>query len=438
MYDSLIEKTRELSVPPSSLLGYTLSHRALETVPERDRFMTEAISSSAPTLDRHPLLREILATPSAPFREGLVLKVIERALSEQKVPHFRDPAGNLVIGTQSRETYLAKVRTDSSEPIRLFIAHMDHPGFIGSQYRSDGLLEVEWHGGSPSAHLAGARVWLATHEGPIGDGRMMEATMTPSGRSIARAVIQLPEHFEKSRSKATDLFGGFGFRSPAWEENGIAYTKAADDLVGSFAIVSLAMELNAQNPGADLPFLGLLTRAEEVGFIGALHHFELGWFKEAHRPVIAVSLETSRTLPGAEIGKGPVVRLGDKFGVFEPRALRVLTQVAAQVLPGAHQKRVMDGGTCEATAAVCAGMTAIGISVPLGNYHNQSLEGGPDAAPHMGPAPEFVHLGDVAGLLKLCEGLMRPGMNWTNPFEPQHREFQEDLAKYQALMDSGP
>jgi putative aminopeptidase FrvX len=393
---------------------------------------------TASTLPRHALLTEILQTPSAPFREGLVLKVIEHALSVASVPFFRDPAGNLIVGASSQEDYLSLLQEVSDEPVRLFIAHMDHPGFIGTSLRSDGHLEVEWHGGTPSAHLVGAKVWLATQKGLEGYGKILEATLTPSGRSIARAVIELPAEVRGSNLIATETFGGFAFRAPVWEENGIAYTKAADDLVGSFCIVSLAMELFRDPSAKKRPFIGLLTRAEEVGFIGAIHHFELGWVQQARRPVVAVSLETSRTLPGAEVGKGPVVRLGDKFGVFDSRALRVLTQVAKEVLPGAHQKRIMDGGTCEATAAICAGLTAIGISVPLGNYHNQSLEGGPDAAPSMGPAPEFVHLGDVAGLLKLCEGLMKPGLDWANPFRPEQKEFQEDLVKYQALMTSGP
>src|SRR5262249_14112773 len=140
------------------------------------------------------------------------------------------------------------------------------------------------------------------------------------------------------------------------------------------------------------PFIGLLTRAEEVGFIGAIGHFELGWVQKALRPVICVSLETSRALPGAEIGKGPVVRLGDRTTVFDSSSLKIFSDLAAKTLPDKHQKRVMDGGTCEATAATVYGLPCVGISIPLGNYHNQSFEGGPDSAGPLGPAPEFVHL----------------------------------------------
>jgi endoglucanase len=367
-------------------------------------------------LKHRPFLDRVLSTPSSPFREGLVLEVIEDELTRNRVPHFRDPAGNLVVGLKSEKDYLKLIRQNSTEPVRLFIAHLDHPGFIGTAFKDGHHLEVEWHGGTPTEHLVGAKVWLATSEGRIGHGKIAQVQLTESKRSILNAVIELPEAISDSGVKAPQLFGGFDFRAPVWEENGILYSKAADDLVGSFTIASLAIDLFKKRKAAGYPFIGLLTRAEEVGYIGALHHFELGWLKKARRPVIAVSLETSRTLPGAEIGKGPVVRLGDKFGVFDARALHVLSRLAAQILPDSHQKRVMDGGTCEATAAICSGIPAIGISIPLGNYHNQSLQGGPDAAPSMGPAPEFVSLQDISGMLA-----QRPDSAGIIPSKPSTR-----------------
>ena len=45
----------------------------------------------------------------------------------------------------------------------------------------------------------------------------------------------------------------------------------------------------------------------------------------------------------------------------------------------------MDGGTCEATTATVYGYPCVGISVPLGNYHNQCFEGGPDSRGPLGP-----------------------------------------------------
>jgi endoglucanase len=391
------------------------------------------------------LLEEILSQPSAPFREAHVIALVERVLAEGGVPHFRDPTGNIVIGAASAKDYAALLREKTHEPLRLFVAHMDHPGFHGVSARGDSELEIRWHGGSPLEHLEGARMWLASAGGWLGHGTLTAPKMLASGRALESATVKLERPLSLP---ATEVYGGFAFRAPQWREGDRIYTKAADDLVGAYAIVSLALELfgakngskrkSKKNSKTRPPLLGLLTRAEEVGFIGAIGHFELGWHLRARRPLLCVSLETSRALPGAEIGKGPVVRLGDRYTVFDAWSLRVFTELAAAALPGAHQRRVMDGGTCEATAATAYGLPCVGISVPLGNYHNQSFEGGPDSAGPNGPAPEFVDLRDVDGLLALCRGLLRPKLPWHQPWERRRREFKKELKRYQPLLKSGP
>jgi endoglucanase len=184
------------------------------------------------------------------------------------------------------------------------------------------------------------------------------------------------------------------------------------------------------------PFIGLLTRGEEVGFVGAIGHFELGWLTKRKRELICISLEASRTLPSAEIGKGPVVRLGDRRTVFNADALKILSDVAEKLLPGKHQKRIMDGGSCEATAATIYGLTTIGITLPLGNYHNQGLEGGPDCRGQAGPAPEFIHIDDLDAELKLCLGLMKPGLAWTDPWKKQQQALINNLKKYKRFIKS--
>jgi putative aminopeptidase FrvX len=388
------------------------------------------------------LLGSILSQPSAPFRESHVIAVITHELKARKVPHFQDPAGNLVLGVASRAEYLRLVSTKSSEPVRLYIAHMDHPGFHGVRWRTPRELEVKWHGGSPTACLDGAAVWVADRTGWVAEGHLSEVKLIESGRAIDSAVVLLPEFDRRDDADAPEapsLFGGFRFRSTWWQDGDLIYTKAADDLVGAFAITSLAIDLfSKRKKGKAPPFVGLLTRAEEVGFIGAIAHFELGWLKKARRPVMAVSLETSRQLPGAEVGKGPVVRLGDRYTVFSPGPLRVFTELAAKALPGRHQRRVMDGGTCEGTAALVYGLPVIAISVPLGNYHNQSFEGGPDSRGENGPAPEFVSLSDVEGMAELCRQALRPKLPWVQEsFKARRGEFKRDLRKYASLMKSG-
>lgn len=384
---------------------------------------------------RYALLAELLKQPSAPFREEHVIAVVQRVLGRAGIPFFRDPLGNVVVGCASRADYQRLVREKSAEPLRVLIAHMDHPGFHGMRWVSKTRLAVKWHGGSPVRHLAGSRVWLATREGDWAEGILGSARLLKSRRAMNTAEVRVTRATQTPRPEANALYGGFKFRAPVWRAGKKLYTKAADDLVGVFATVATAMDLYAKRRGKKIPpFLGLLTRAEEVGFIGAIGHLELGWLAGARRPVVCVSLETSRTLPGALVGQGPVVRLGDRRTTFDPDYLKVLSDVAQKALPKKHQRRIMDGGTCEATAATACGFPAIGISVPLGNYHNEGFEGGPGCRAPRGPAPEFVHLADIDGMLKLCRALMRAGLPWDKPWKAQRRLMRKRLRGHRHLL----
>lgn len=382
---------------------------------------------------RAQLLDKLLSLPTAPFREQQVIDFVTGVLRRAGVPHFQDPIGNVVVGVASARAYRQCLQKPASEPLRLFIAHMDHPGFHGLDWRAPGRLNVKWHGGSPTRHLNGSRVWLASTDGWSGRGRLVNAKLLPGKHALDRAEIVVMT--KTSLPPATGVYGGFGFRAPVWRQGKRLYTKAADDLVGVFAILATALDqLGKRRTRRAPPFLGLLTRAEEVGFVGAIGHFSLGWLAAARRPVVAVSLETSRTLPKALIGHGPVVRLGDRRTVFDPGYLEILSGLAQRVLPRAHQRRIMDGGSCEASAATAFGLPAIGVSVPLGNYHNEGFEGGADCRAPRGPAPEFVHLDDVDGLLTLCRALLTPGLAWTDPWRKQRRTYTQRLASYRRLF----
>jgi len=383
------------------------------------------------------LLTQLLSRPTAPFREQQVINFSRSILLRAGIPHFSDPAGNLVIGCASPAAYRTLLQQPSMEPVRLFIAHMDHPGFHGVRWLSSRRVLVKWHGGSPVKYLRGSRVWLANDNDIVTEGRIAHATLLPSRHAIDSAEILLERPLLEVQA-ASSLYGGFRFRAPVWRAGKRLYAQVADDLIGVFAVLATALALNSGKRRARPPFLGLLTRGEEVGFVGAIAHFELNWREHARRSVVAISLETSRTLPNALIGKGPVVRLGDRRTVFDPGYLHILSEVAARELPGRHQRRVMDGGTCEATAATAWGLPAIGISVPLGNYHNQGFEGGQDCVNKDGPAPEFVHLDDIDGLLKLCRGLMHPGLPWAEPWKEQRHKLLLNRRRYTALLKTGP
>ena len=387
------------------------------------------------TPKHYELLTSLLSQPTAPFREEHVSALAARVLAAAGVPFFDDPLGNLVIGADSAAAYQRLLATPGTEPLRVFIAHMDHPGFHGVRWLSDRVLTIKWHGGSPVKHLNGARVWLADAEGEVGEGELRRVTLNTLRYGIDSAEVHLKKNLFTAHCPAADeLFGGFKFRKPVWKSGALLYTKAADDLVGVFCILATALETFGKHKTKTPPMIGLLTRGEEVGFIGAIGHFELGWLQAARRPLLCVSLEASRTLPGAIVGQGPVVRMGDRRTLFESGGTQLLTELAEKILPKKYQRRVMDGGTCEGTAATAYGFPTIALTVPLGNYHNQGFEGGPDCRAPAGPAPEFVHLDDVEGQRKLCLALLRGNLSWADPWKKVRMRLQKNYRDYRGLL----
>lgn len=383
---------------------------------------------------QYRLLEQILSQPTAPFRESLVSQLVRAQLEQKRVPHFVDPAGNIVIGVTNLREYRSLLGRRTDEPLRILAAHMDHPGFHGKQWLAGGRLHVAWHGGSPVKRLNGARVWLANEKGVFTHGRLRTPALHRSGNYLASAKIQLDDPDFIRQFRARDIFGGLAFRAPVWRSGKRLYTQAADDLVGVFAVVETAIATYGRRREYSHPFVGLLTRGEEVGFVGAIAHFESGWLQKARRDLVFVSLEASRTLPGAVLGKGPIVRLGDRRTVYEPGYLKTLSDVAHKVLPGRHQQRIMDGGACEAAAATIWNLAAIGITLPLGNYHNQGFEGGQDCVAPGGPAPEFVNVDDIDGLLTLCRALVRPGLSWPDPWQQQKLRLQKNANRYSKYL----
>lgn len=380
-------------------------------------------------------LQKILSCHTAPFREELVIREVEMQLQQAGVPYFFDQQRNIVVGVASNTAYKKLLNQRSKDPVRVFIAHMDHPGFHGVRWLTPTRLAVKWFGGSPIKHLSGSKVWLGAKHGLLCQARIKKVVLRKDKRAIETAEVVLDKPLEGKKIAANRLFGGFDFRSSVWQSGKRLYTRAADDLVGVFAILETARQVQAMRKrGNKTAFIGLLTRGEEVGFVGAVAHLESGLLTKASRPVVAISLEASRTLPGAIIGKGPVVRLGDWRTVFDPGALKVLSDLAMKLLPTTHQRRVMDGGSCEATAMTAWGITTIGISLPLGNYHNEGYEGGMDSVAYRGPSPEFVNIDDIDGELKLCKGLMQASLAWNNPWQQQRSRLRKNLKSHQRYL----
>lgn len=381
------------------------------------------------------LLEGLLSQPQAPYREERVKIFVRDYLTRKAIPYFEDRTGNLVVGVRSPVEYRKKVGTRSKRPAVVFMAHMDHPGFHGVRWLTDRDLAFRWFGGSPTRSLSGAKVWVADDSGYRDEGALEKVKLLPNGRAIESGTVRLNHLRRGACPNPNKLFGAFSFRGPAWFQRDLVYTKGADDLISIYSILQLMAHLKRVRSKAAF-CMGLLTRAEEVGFIGAIGHFGLGWLNKAKRPLLCVSLETSRTLPGAEIGKGVVLRVGDKATIFGGAPFDLLRTVAEKKLKGAYQKRIMDGGTCEGTVAAAFGYPTAAISIPLGNYHNEGFERGPDCRAERGPAPEFVSLSDVKGMLEICLGLVETTHNWAEPWAERVRDLRDRYRAASCLLGS--
>ena len=199
--------------------------------------------------------------------------------------------------------------------------------------------------------------------------------------------------------------GGFAMWDlPAYAlRGGRIHSRCLDDLLSCAATLAALDEMCRRRPrGAHV--WGLFTRAEEVGFFGALAAIKARTVPRAAR---VLSLETSRALPHAPQRGGVIVRVGDARSLFDPALMGVVHEVAKELSAGdprfRYQRRLMDGGSCEATAFCAAGYRAGGLALPLGNYHNmKGLDGGPK-----GIGAETVALADylseVKLLVRLCQ-----------------------------------
>lgn len=103
---------------------------------------------------------------------------------------------------------------------------------------------------------------------------------------------------------------------------------------------------------------------------------------------------------GAEIGRGPIVRVGDRLSIFDSgETARLISVAAANETP--VPRCLLDGGACEASAYQLYGYRSVAASIGLGNYHN--------CAPDCRIQCEFVSVDDYANMVRLCLPVVSEG-----------------------------
>jgi len=369
-------------------------------------------------------LTEITQLPTAAGREWRVADWIRRWVRERPQLHLTDDAaGNLIVSFRNGappDPGLAGGEPRHQKP--LFItAHLDHPAFVLERIVGPGTAELSFRGGVMDVFFENAPVALFTR-----DDRRIRGTLTGALPSAPGAPFKhyLAE-FDTTDGAAVGDVAAWDL--PAAEViDGNLHTPACDDLA-AVAAALCAMDLLREKAAAGEPVTHtslLFTRSEEIGFIGAIGACKLGTMPRDAR---VVALENSRAFDDSPVGGGPIVRVGDRMSIFDPRltaacarraeetfkrpAQPIASQTAADIAKSETrpwQRKLMAGGACEASVFCAYGYQATCLCLPLGNYHNMphlaELQAGTYDRDKLGPpraAREFISLADFHGLVDL-------------------------------------
>jgi endoglucanase len=353
------------------------------------------------------MLQRLLSLPTAPFHEHFVSSFLCEELKGAGLDFHLDSYGNIIVAYGGGDGSVACV------------AHMDHPGFEIVETDKD-RSEAEWFGGVDAKYFVGARVVIYDQS---------------SGAIRARGVVERISKNDQGRVekmlvriKGSVSRGDFGTWNlvPFRQRGEMIYTKGADDLVGCAIILSALKRLKENRIKG---VRAIFTRAEEQGFIGTL-----GMIQNRFLPVTTkiISIETSKALPGVVLSGGPVIRLGDRTSMFHHQMVLFMEYVAREIqkkdLKFAYQRRVMDGGTCEATPYQLQGHVTGGIAVPLHNYHNQGRK-------RIGP--EAVHIRDVEGAIRFLVEMVTRIEDFVVPTEEVLKRFKSTWDKYGGRLKKG-
>ncbi len=335
----------------------------------------------------------LLANPTVPLVEDLPVAHVLAVAADLGLPAERDAAGNVVVRYEGQGA-------DLERPLVL-VAHLDHPGFAITAVAGD-TLTLEFRGGLLAVNATlGAPLHLFERgrQEPVGEAVL--ASVTESAGRLTGGGATLV-----SGAAPADGYAMWGF--PGFDLAADRITaRVCDDLLGAAAALAALAEIASLRPPG-VAVWGLFTRAEEVGFLGALEAIRLGTVPPR---ADVLSLECSKALPDAPQGGGVIVRVGDRMSIFDPGLTAALTAAAGELASEdptfRFQRKLMDGGACEATAFCAAGYRSSGLALPLGGYHNAS-DGEPGIVPETVLAADY--LAEVRLLVALATRpeLLRP------------------------------
>jgi endoglucanase len=360
-------------------------------------------------------LSRLGSNPATAFREDGVANEVKAILSEIGLKYEQDTFGNIIAKVAGSKN---PGPGSTTNPLAI-VAHMDHPGFEITGAQADDYIATAMGGVPPSSFEAGVPIQVLLPDG----SRINGTTSGKYGEDSDRQVLISLERPLNLEPPVSAVFHLVDYQLDGEHIR----MRAVDDLAGCGSILSaLAQLTSGEAPQGDV--YGVFTRAEEVGLVGARLMAEAGTLPPE---TLVISAESSRTLPGAEMGEGPVIRVGDAGFTFTAEAESVLIRARETLRERDSgfkcQRQLMSGGTCEASAFAVFGYQTTGIAFPLGNYHNGAPEGRIEA--------EYIHVDDYLGGVELLTEAARRVSDRTNTaFRQRLREVPADMR--QRMLDT--
>lgn len=367
----------------------------------------------APTSINRRILFDTLSLPTAPFAEHFVIAHIERFCSRRKHLNLRrDSAGNVLVRVRKGTRRITR-------PVCI-TAHLDHPGFVSDRVLPKDRVRANWRGGVPKEYFVGSGVrFFVDGDWVKGRVRSIKTVKRLGQVRVDTAVVDV------RGAVPPGSIGMWDFPDPKIRGRRI-HARGCDDLAGAAAMLAAIDELCRSRGSCDAYFL--FTRAEEVGFIGAIAACRA---KTIPGKCFIVAMETSSELPSAQMGDGPILRVGDRTSAFTPEVTAFCNQVALDLASSdksfRYQRKLMDGGTCESSAYCNLGYDATGLCLALGNYHNVDVK-------RKKLGPEYVDLDDYDNVVKWFVELGRAPRRYSGRDEMLGAKIRELERSYRSLL----
>jgi putative aminopeptidase FrvX len=336
---------------------------------------------------------------TAAGREDRVIRhVADWAKQRRGIELKADKTGNLLLTFKRTGTTKA-----TGKPI-VIVAHMDHPAFVIDEVHSPREVSACFRGGVRPAYFDDAKATFHTADDEPVHGRAIQINKPRQGKTVFAPFYRLRFQLSKSADLQVGDIGRWRM-GPQRIARDLFHTPACDNLASVAAALCMLDVLLTTRGGRASDVRVLLTRAEEVGLIGSIAACKNKSVPKSSRVIV---LETSRSMIESPIGAGPIVRVGDRLSTYNPDLTASIAHVAEQLAledkKFTFQRKLMAGGSCEATVFCAYGYTASSICLPLGHYHNQGDLDAVEAGRNQKPAKadlEYISIGDFHKYVQL-------------------------------------